>query len=91
MHRLRVVARADARFRSVAGYRDRVGEVIDSASDQLAARFGVELDLLRVEDWNPGDAVDAEQLLERLATEVPGDEVDLVIGFSAAPPPGARG
>ncbi len=87
MHRLRVVARADARFRSVAGYRDRVGEVIDSASDQLAARFGVELDLLRVEDWNPGDAVDAEQLLERLATEVPGDEVDLVIGFSAAPPP----
>ncbi|MCA9558636.1 MAG: hypothetical protein KC583_08740, partial [Myxococcales bacterium] len=87
VQRLRVLARVDDRYRAIPGYRDRIGEVVDSASDQLAARFGLYLDLARVESWSPGGASDAPTLLDTLEALPVPEDVDLVIGVSAAPPP----
>ncbi len=87
VQRLRVLVRVDDRYRAVPGHRDRIGEVVDSASDQLAARFGLHLDLVRIDTWAPGAATEAPPLLDALEALPVPDDVDLVIGVSAAPPP----
>lgn len=85
--RLRVVALADERFRRVPEHRARIGQRIDELSDQLAARVGLRLDLLAVEAWESRGVDHLEHLLVALEEAKPAIEADLVIAFTAAPPP----
>ncbi len=86
IQKLRVVALADARYRRVAGWRDRIGDRLDSVADQFAVRFGLQLEVLAVTEWAAtGDDLDV--LLASLEESGPHPRADLVMAFSAAPPP----
>lgn len=86
VQRLRVAALADGRYRRVAGWRDRIGDRLDSAADQVAVRFGLQLEVVAVVDWEATTG-DLDTLLGELEESRPVETVDLVVAFTAAPPP----
>jgi len=94
IQRLRAVALVDGRYRRIPNYDQRVGDRLDAVSDHLAARFGLPLDLLSVRPWTPPrETGEVEALLaeiEEADAAKPGGlapEADLVIVFTAQPPP----
>lgn len=94
VQRLTVVALADGRYRAIPQFEDRIRERLATASDHMAARFGLPLDLIGIEPWTaevPDD--DAERLLADLEATPSAlrVDVDLVIGFTARPPPRRAG
>ncbi len=84
VQRLRVVAVATPSYRRLPTWRARIGDRVDSAADLLAARFGIELHLARVASWD-GEADDLDALLQAVSGAHP--DADLVMSFTAAPPP----
>jgi thioredoxin-like negative regulator of GroEL len=80
--RISVIALADPRWQLLPDHRERIGERIDAASDQLSARVGMQLELRSIQPWNTPvptlpDALDA------LAKDPVGKDADLVILFTA--------
>lgn len=86
VQKLRVVALAGPRYRRVAGWRDRIGDRLDSVADQLAVRFGLQLEVVDVAEWTALDD-GLDRLLTALEEAAPHPTADLVVGFTAAPPP----
>jgi tetratricopeptide (TPR) repeat protein len=94
VQRLRVIALADGRYRAIPQFEDRIRERLAGASDHMAAHFGLPLDLIGVEPWTaevPDN--DAERLLADLEATPSAlrADVDLVVGFTARPPPRRAG
>ncbi len=91
VQRLRVVALADDAYRRLPNHEARIGDRVDASSDHLAALFGLPLDLRRVVPWTPSKAVfDLEGLLALVEEgEDPAPDADLILLFTAQPPPDA--
>ena len=83
---LRVIGRATPRYRRVPRYEARIGELIDSASDHLALRFGLSLDLVAIEPW---DEAPAERSLERTLAALE-EGTSTLTSSSSAPKPVSR-
>ncbi len=81
-----MVALAGPRYRAVPGWKARIGERIDEASDQLAARFGLGLELTRLGPWSSSTA-NLDALLIEVGEARPAPRADLVFVFTAAAPP----
>lgn len=83
---LTVVALADDTWQRVPDFEARIATAITHASAHLAAGFGLTLDLRRVAPWEPPPG-DAAALLAALERSDPAPAADLVIAFTARPPP----
>jgi len=86
VQRLRIAALADARYRRVAGWRDRIGDRLDSVADQLAVRVGLRLEVVTLAGWEATSG-DLDTLVASLEAQRPEPTADLVVAFTAAPPP----
>lgn len=83
---LSVVALADESWQRVPGFEARIQTTVADASAHLAARFGLVLDLRRVAPWDPPPG-GAAALLAALEERRLAPAADLVIAFTAHPPP----
>lgn len=83
---LSVVALADDTWQRVPRFEARIAAVIGDASAHLAARFGLALELRRIAPWDPPPG-DSAALLAELERRDPAPAADLVIAFTARPPP----
>lgn len=84
--RLKVLAVFDDGFGKLPSVRARIGDRIDGASDALALTFGLYLDLVEIRPWHPKVGEDSEALLQELE-KIPPGAFDLIVGFTAMPPP----
>ena len=81
---LTVIAYAGPRWQLLFNHRERIGNRIDAASDQLLARVGMRLDLREVRAW-PTAVTDLQAGLDALEADKAGAEADLVFLFTAKP------
>lgn len=83
---LTVVALADESWQRVPGFEARIQTTVADASAHLAAAFGLVLDLRRVAPWDPPPG-GAAPLLAALEERRLAPAADLVLAFTARPPP----
>ncbi|MGK0359668.1 MAG: thioredoxin-like negative regulator of GroEL [Bradymonadia bacterium] len=81
---LTVIAYADPRWQLLVNHRERIGDRIDAASDQLLAHVGMRLDLREVRAW-PTPVADLRAGLDALQAADLAPEADLVMLFTARP------
>ena len=65
---LQVVVLADPGYESLPNYRGQIGDRIDSASDILRTRLGLELNLKRIESWKLRQMTTPHPLLQTHST-----------------------
>lgn len=80
--RITVVALADPRWQLLPDHRERIGERIDAASDQLAARVGMPIELRTIQPWDTPVRT-LPEALDALEESPVGADADLVILFTA--------
>ena len=92
MQVFRVVAYAGPDYQNLPRYKDRIGDLIDSASDILRHRFGLRLDLVEVATWRPPNEMALATIRAEFERQLPRPDADLLVGFIARPFPseGAR-
>jgi hypothetical protein len=84
--RVRVYASQEYRAQR-AGWESRVREMVDSAGAVLGPAFGVRLEVVDAQIWNPDcDPASLQECLAELAQHDPGDDVDWVVGLISAVP-----
>lgn len=81
---LTVVAYADPRWQLLVNHRERIGDRVDAASDQLLAYAGMRLDLREIRAW-PTAVIDLQDGIDALEAAKAGAEADLVLLFTARP------
>ena len=87
----RVRAHADPAYRSqVQGWEDRVRQQLAWASEVTAGPFGVTFQLVEARPWGPAPpSGPLRALLESLEALDPGQDVDLVLGYTSSLPAAA--
>lgn len=80
--RISVIALADSRWQLLPDHRERIGERIDAASDQLSARVGIQLELRSIQPWNTSVRT-LPEALDALEKDPLGADADLIILFTA--------
>lgn len=83
---LRVVAVVDEAWRRLPQFEARVRAVVEGASAFAAGEFGLVLKLEKVAPWPGADGLEGARL-DALERAVPAPGADLVVGFTATPPP----
>lgn len=88
VRRVRLRAYADEEFRAhVASWRERIATQVEKASVVTEDEFGVRLEVESIREWRRAGPGELGDVLDLLAREDPGFDVDWVVGFTG---PGAR-